>query len=334
MQPPSSDSAPQGLRPRRHRKNPRSRAVLAETQLGPERLMLPLFIHDRAEDQPIGALPGHARLGPSGLLREAQRAAEAGLAGICLFPALPESLKTKTAGAALDPEGLVPRTVRRLKAEFPDLPVVTDVALDPYSADGHDGLVSDTGEILNDETVEVLCRQAVLHADAGADTVAPSDMMDGRVGAIREALELAGHTHTQILAYTAKYASAYYGPFREALDSAPRAGDKKTYQMDPGNRREALRELFLDESEGADLVMVKPAGPYLDVISELRAATTLPVAAYQVSGEYAQLKAAAERGWLDERACQLEALLGIRRAGADLILTYAALEAAAWFKEG
>ena len=320
-------------RPRRNRKTPPSRAILAETRLEAARLMLPLFLHEGPGDQPIAALEGHSRLGPDGLLRAAEQAAGAGLAGVVLFPALPEQLKTKDAAAALDPEGLVPRSIRRIKAAFPELPVVTDVALDPYSADGHDGLVAESGEVLNDETVEILCRQAVLHAEAGADTVAPSDMMDGRVGAIRAALEAAGHTNTQILAYTAKYASAYYGPFREALDSAPRAGDKKTYQMDPGNRREALRELSLDEAEGADLVMVKPAGPYLDVIAELRAATTLPVAAYQVSGEYAQLKAAAERGWLDERACQLEALLGIRRAGADLILTYAALEAAAWLTE-
>ena len=313
-------------RPRRNRKDPRTREVVAETHLEPGRLVLPLFLHEHAEEQPIGSLPGHARLGPAGLLAAAERALEAGLHGVVLFPALPGSKKTADARAALDEDGLVPRSVAELKRRYPELRVLTDVALDPYSSDGHDGLVADDGRILNDETVDVLCRQAVVHAAAGADTVAPSDMMDGRVGAIRDALDAAGYQDVSILAYTAKYASAFYGPFREVLDSAPRAGDKKTYQMDPRNRREALRELALDEAEGADMVMVKPAGPYLDVIAELRAATTLPVAAYQVSGEYAMLKAAGERGWIDERACLAESLIAIRRAGADLILTYGALD--------
>jgi porphobilinogen synthase len=210
---------------------------------------------------------------------------------------------------------------------------VTDVALDPYSSDGHDGIVGPDGRVLNDETVEVLCKQAVAHAEAGADIVAPSDMMDGRVGALRRALDHAGHTDVSILSYTAKYASGFYGPFRDALDSAPRFGDKKTYQMDPANAREALRELALDEAEGADIVMVKPAGPYLDVIRALREATTLPVAAYQVSGEYAMLKAAAAHGWLDERRTVTESLLAIRRAGADVIFTYFARQAARWLNE-
>lgn len=216
----------------------------------------------------------------------------------------------------------MPRAIRALKAAHPTLTVITDVALDPYNSDGHDGLVSDDGRILNDETIEVLCRQALCHARAGADIVAPSDMMDGRVAALRAALDGAGHTGVSIMSYTAKYASAYYGPFRGALDSAPKAGDKKTYQMDPANAREALREAALDEAEGADILMVKPAGAYLDIIAKLRAASTLPIAAYQVSGEYLMIKAAAASGWLDEEKIMLESLLGIRRAGADMILTY------------
>ncbi|MBX9654206.1 porphobilinogen synthase, partial [bacterium] len=221
-----------------------------------------------------------------------------------------------------------------LKKRFPELVVITDVALDPYSTDGHDGIVSSDGRILNDETVEVLCRQSLCHAEAGADIVSPSDMMDGRIGAIRERLDEEGFTEVSILAYSVKYASAFYGPFRDALDSAPRFGDKKTYQMDPANVREAEREIELDEAEGADMVMVKPAGPYLDVISRVRELTALPVAAYQVSGEYAMIKAAAEKGWLDERKVVLESLLAIRRAGADAILTYFARDAARYLKEG
>jgi porphobilinogen synthase len=227
----------------------------------------------------------------------------------------------------------VPRTIRELKARWPELMIVTDVALDPYSSDGHDGIVASDGRILNDETVQALVRQALTQAQAGADIIAPSDMMDGRVGAIRDALDAEGFTEVSILAYTAKYASAFYGPFREALDSAPRGGDKKTYQMDPANVREAIRELELDEDEGADMVMVKPAGPYLDVIRALREETTLPLAAYQVSGEYAMLKAAAQNGWLEERKVVLESLYAIRRAGADVILSYYAVQAAAWLRE-
>jgi porphobilinogen synthase len=226
----------------------------------------------------------------------------------------------------------VPRAINALKTALPELCVITDVALDPYNSDGHDGIVRD-GRVLNDETVEVLCSQALIHAQAGADMVAPSDMMDGRVGAIRAALDKAGHTETGILSYTAKYASAFYGPFRGALDSAPKSGDKKTYQMDPANIREAVREARLDEAEGADMLMVKPGGLYLDVVAAVRAATTLPVAAFQVSGEYLMLKAAAQSGWLDERAAVLESLACIARAGADAILTYFAPAAAAWLGE-
>jgi porphobilinogen synthase len=227
---------------------------------------------------------------------------------------------------------LIPKAVRMLKAQWPDLIVMTDVALDPYSSDGHDGIVRD-GKIVNDETVEVLCKQAVCQARAGADVISPSDMMDGRVGAIRDALDEAGFEEVSILSYCAKYASGFYGPFREALDSAPRFGDKKTYQMDPANAREALRELELDEAEGADIVMVKPAGAYLDVIRLLRDHTALPIAAYQVSGEYAMIKAASQNGWLDEKRVALESLLAIRRAGADIIFTYYARQAARWLAE-
>jgi porphobilinogen synthase len=250
-----------------------------------------------------------------------------------IFPAIPNAQKTPGGEESCNPDGLVPRVVRALKTAHPSLVVITDVALDPYSSDGHDGLVQrgDGGSlrILNDETVEVLCRQAVCHAEAGADVVAPSDMMDGRVAAIRQALDAASHQETSILSYTAKYASACYGPFRDALDSAPKDGDKKSYQMDPANAREAIRELILDEAEGADMVMVKPAGPYLDVIAALREATTLPVAAYQVSGEYLMIKSAAAAGWLDEQAAVRESLIGIKRAGADFILTYFAKDIAA-----
>jgi porphobilinogen synthase len=251
---------------------------------------------------------------------------------IALFPAVAESLKDPTGRESFNPDGLIPRTVKTLKDRWPDVMLVTDVALDPYSSDGHDGIVAPDGRVLNDETVAVLCKQAVAQARAGADIIAPSDMMDGRVGRIRDALDAEGFTEVSILAYTAKYASAMYGPFRDALDSAPRHGDKKTYQMDPANAREALRELDLDEAEGADMVMVKPAGAYLDIIARVRDATSLPVAAYQVSGEYAMLKAAAERGWLDERRAALESLLAIRRAGADVILTYYARQAAQWLQ--
>ena len=267
-----------------------------------------------------------------------------------LFPKIDNNLKSRGGSEAQNPDGLYPAAIAAIKAAHPRVCVLTDVALDPYSSDGHDGIVNDTGEIDNDATVEVLVRQAVVHAAAGADIVAPSDMMDGRVGAIRRGLDAAGFSDVGIMAYTAKYASAYYGPFRGALDSAPRSrtpggreipADKKSYQMDPGNVREALREVELDEAEGADLVMVKPAGPYLDVVRAVREHTHLPVAAYQVSGEYLMIKAAGaanggagEGGWLDEKAVVMESLLGIRRAGADAILTYFAPQAAAWLAEG
>jgi porphobilinogen synthase len=320
-------------RPRRNRKHPTIRAWHRETHVGPEHFVLPLFVHDGPDDVPIGSMPGCLRLGHEGLLREAEGALEDGVGSVVLFPAEREELKTSDGAEAWNPEGLVQRCLRRLRERFPELVLITDVALDPYSADGHDGIVRD-GKILNDETVDALVKQAVSQARAGADVIAPSDMMDGRVGAIRAALDGEGFSDVSILSYTAKYASAYYGPFRDALDSAPKFGDKKTYQMDPANAREAIREAESDVAEGADLVMVKPAGPYLDIIRLMSESVAVPVAAYQVSGEYAMLKAASERGWLDERRVVLESLLAIRRAGADVIFTYFARSAARWLREG
>ena len=319
-------------RPRRNRKSPAVRAMVREIVLTPSDFVYPLFIHDLEENEDITSMPGCRRWSLAGLVKEAGEAHALGIPGVILFPAIDDTLKSSGAEESVNPEGLVPRAVRALKEAHPSLVVITDVALDPYNSDGQDGLVSrgenGTFEILNDETVEVLCRQALCHAEAGADMVGPSDMMDGRVGAIRAALDRAGHEQVSILSYTAKYASAYYGPFRGALDSAPKEGDKKSYQMDPANIREAVRELRLDEEEGADMIMVKPAGPYLDVIATLRKETPLPLAAYQVSGEYLMIKSASAAGWLDEKAVIFESLLGIKRAGADVILTYFAKEAA------
>ncbi len=321
-------------RPRRNRKSPTVRAWTREVTLEPARFVLPLFIHAGDDNLPISAMPGCQRLGRQGLLDQVAAARNEGIAAFVLFPAVAEALKTPGGEEAYNAEGLVPESIRRIKDRFPDVTIVTDVALDPYSSDGHDGLVAPDGRILNDATVEVLCRQALTQAASGADIIAPSDMMDGRIGALRSSLDAEGFTEVSLMSYTAKYASAFYGPFREALESAPKSGDKKTYQMDPANRREALREVDLDASEGADILLVKPAGPYLDVIRDVRLATHLPVAAYQVSGEYAMLKAACAQGWLDEPRVVLESLLAIRRAGADVILTYYALEAARWLQEG
>ena len=286
-------------------------------------------------------MPGAQRWSLNGLLEEVSRAWDLGVRCVVLFPKIADGLKTEDGSECFNEGGLIPRAIRRVKEEVPGMAVMTDVALDPYSCDGHDGIVSAEGVVLNDETVEILCRQAVAQARAGADLIGPSDMMDGRVAAIREALDDEGFSHVGIISYTAKYASAYYGPFREALDSAPRAEadkpipkDKSTYQMDPANGREALTEALLDEQEGADIMMVKPGLAYLDIIHRLRAETELPIAAYNVSGEYAMVKAAAERGWIDERAVVLETLLSFKRAGADLILTYHACDAAAWLQQG
>ncbi len=318
-------------RPRRNRKSASIRAFHRETTIEPGHFVYPLFVHDRAEKHAIESMPGCYRLGLEDLKREVEGALADGVGAVVLFPAIHDSLKSSDGKEAHNPEGLIPRCLRALSDQFPELVLCTDVALDPYSSDGHDGIVSE-GRILNDETVEVLVKQALTQAEAGADIIAPSDMMDGRVGAIRDALDAAGHTEVSILSYTAKYASAFYGPFRDALQSAPKFGDKKTYQMDPANARETLREIQLDEAEGADILMVKPAGPYLDVIRLMREATALPVAAYQVSGEYAMLKAAAKNGWLDEPQVVLESLTAIRRAGADIIFTYYARQAARWLR--
>ncbi|MCB9539011.1 MAG: porphobilinogen synthase [Myxococcales bacterium] len=321
------------IRPRRNRKSAWVRAMARETWLSADHFIYPLFVHDGQGTQPIASMPGCSRLSLDALYAEAEGALKDGVHAVVLFPAVDEALKTSRGEESHNPDGLVQRALKGLKARFPELTLMTDVALDPYSADGHDGIVAPDGRILNDETVEVLCKQALSQAEAGADIISPSDMMDGRVGAIRQTLDAAGFTEVSIMAYTVKYASAFYGPFRDALDSAPKFGDKKTYQMDPANVREALREVESDEAEGADMVMVKPAGPFLDVIRAVREMTALPVAAYQVSGEYAMLKAASQNGWLDEKKVVLEALTGIRRAGADVILTYYARQAARWLAE-
>lgn len=321
-------------RPRRNRVNTRMRAALAETVLGPANLVLPAFVCEGTNvEEPIGAMPGQSRLSVDRMVEYAQRAHALQIAGIALFPALPDTQKDPLGNESQNPEGLLQRCVRAIKEAVPELLVITDVALDPYSSDGHDGVLRD-GQILNDETVPILAAMAVAQAKAGADVVAPSDMMDGRVAAIRDALDEAGFTDVGICSYCVKYASAFYGPFRDALDSAPRGGDKKTYQMDPRNSREALREVALDETEGADWLMVKPGLPYLDVVYRVREATHLPVAVYHVSGEYAMLKSAAELGRIDYDKCLMESLYSMRRAGADVIFTYGALEAAELLRNG
>jgi porphobilinogen synthase len=328
-------------RPRRLRRTPALRAMVRETSLSPADFIYPLFVHEGATNEPIGAMPGCQRWSLEGLVQEVGRAWDLGIRCVVLFPKVADGLKTEDGAECFNEGGLIPRAIRRLKEVHPGMAIMTDVALDPYSCDGHDGIVSSEGVVLNDETVAILCQQAVAQARAGADLIGPSDMMDGRVGAIREALDEEGFEHVGIISYTAKYASAYYGPFREALDSAPRAAagkpiptDKSTYQMDPANAREAITEAQLDEQEGADIMMVKPGLAYLDIIHRLREESDLPIAAYNVSGEYAMVKAAAEKGWIDERAVVLETLLCFKRAGADLILTYHACDAAAWLQAG
>jgi len=324
-------------RPRRNRRTDAIRSAVRETSLSASNLVLPVFVLEGdAAPEPVTSMPGVERLNLADTIALAQRAWSLGVRSMAIFPAsVSAELKSADGSEAWNPEGLVQRTVRGLHLALPGLTVITDVALDPYTTTGHDGIMGSTphgDDLLNDVTVEALVRQALSQAEAGTDMVAPSDMMDGRIGAIRRALDDAGHEDVGILSYCAKYASCFYGPFRDAVGSASAAGtrklDKRTYQMDPANRREAMAEVALDEAEGADAVMVKPAGPYLDVIRDVRAATTLPVAAYQVSGEYAMLAAAGEKGWLDFEAAAMESLLGIRRAGADIILTYFAVRAA------
>jgi porphobilinogen synthase len=315
-------------RPRRNRKSESLRALVRETELSPAHFILPLFVQEGANLRtPIRSMPGVERLSRDLIVLEAKRALSLGIGSVALFPLIPEAKKDSRASLSASDSGLLQDTVRDLKQSVPEITVITDVAMDPYSSDGHDGLVRD-GRILNDETLPILAAMALAQARAGADIVAPSDMMDGRVGYLRRALDAEGFTEVGILAYTAKYASSFYGPFREALDSAPKHGDKKTYQMDPANRREALVEAALDVEEGADMVMVKPALPYLDVIAALKAAVNVPIAAYHVSGEYAMIKAAGHLGWLDAEKAMLESLMSIRRAGADAILSYAAMEVA------
>lgn len=312
-----------------------SRRLMRETVLTADDLIYPVFVHELDGRAPVGSMPGIERLSIDELLKVGEEMSELGIPAIALFPVTAPEAKSLDAVAAWDDDGLAQRAVRALKSRFPQLGVITDVALDPYTSHGQDGLLDDNGYVLNDETVEALVKQALSHARAGADVVAPSDMMDGRIGAIRGELEGEGFIHTRILAYSAKYASAFYGPFRDAVGSAAALGkaDKYTYQMDPANSNEALREVDHDIGEGADMVMVKPGLPYLDIVRRVKDEFGVPTFVYQVSGEYAMLKAAAMNGWLDERACALEALLSIKRAGADGILTYFALDAARWLRE-
>jgi len=319
-------------RPRRNRKSQAIRNLIRETQLTPHDLIAPLFVIEGSNvKDPIHSMPGIHRLSIDLLVKECKELYGLGVPCVSLFPAIEEKLKTPEAKEAYNPNGLYQRAIKEVKNAVPELLIMTDVALDPYSSDGHDGLVDPkTGEIKNDETLEVLARMSLVQAKSGSDILGPSDMMDGRVGYIRDALDEENLINTAIMSYAAKYASAFYGPFRDALNSAPKKGDKKTYQMDYANVREALREAYLDESEGADILMVKPGLPYLDVIKTIRENTTLPMAAYNVSGEYAMVKAAAERGWVDGEKIMIEMLWSFKRAGADMILTYFAKEAATY----
>jgi porphobilinogen synthase len=317
-------------RPRRMRRDDFSRRMMRETVLSPDDFIYPAFVLDGAKrEEPVPSLPGVSRKSLDILFRDAEQCLALGVPAMALFPVVPGEFKSEDAAAAWHPEGLVPRAVRALKERFPDLGVITDIALDPYTSHGQDGLIDASGYVLNEETVVALC-----HAEAGVDMVAPSDMMDGRIGALRAALDGSGQELTRILAYSAKYASAFYGPFRDAVGSSANlgGGNKYTYQMDPANSDEALWEVYLDIREGADMVMVKPGMPYLDIVRRVKDEFGMPTAVYQVSGEYAMLKAAAQNGWLDERACVLEALTGMKRAGADAILTYFALDAARWLR--
>ena len=327
-----------GTRLRRMRRDEFSRRLMRESVLTPDDLIYPVFVLDgRDRVEAVASMPGVERQSVDRLLQTAERAQMLGVPALALFPVIDATYKTSGAEEAWNPDGLVPRAVAALKKEFPELGVITDVALDPYTSHGQDGLIAaddPRGYVLNDETLEALANQALSHAQVGADVVAPSDMMDGRVARIQAELDGSGQIHTRILAYSAKYASSFYGPFRDAVGSAGNLGkgNKYTYQMDPANGDEALREVALDIAEGADMVMVKPGMPYLDIVRRVKDEFKVPTYAYQVSGEYAMLKAAAHNGWLDEKACVLESLLALRRAGADGILTYFALDAAAWLK--
>ncbi|MDZ4349829.1 MAG: porphobilinogen synthase [Xanthomonadaceae bacterium] len=322
-------------RPRRMRRDEFSRRLMRENALTVDDLIYPVFVHEPPGRAAVASMPGVERVSIDELLRVAEQASELRIPALALFPVTDPDAKSDDGRAAWADDGLAQRAVRALKQRFPDLGVITDVALDPFTTHGQDGLIDATGYVLNDETVAALVRQALSHAEAGADVVAPSDMMDGRIGAIRRALEDAGHIHTRILAYSAKYASSFYGPFRDAVGSAGSLGkgNKYSYQMDPANSDEALREVALDLEEGADMVMIKPGMPYLDIVRRVKERFGAPTFVYQVSGEYAMLKAAAGHGWLDERGCALEALTAFKRAGADGILSYFALDAARWLRE-
>ena len=329
----SSESRYPHVRPRRMRRDDFSRRLMRESVLTAADLIWPVFVTEgEGRREAVASMPGVDRMAIDELLREAGEVHALGVPAVAIFPVTPPSAKSLDGAEAWNPEGLAQRAVRALKAAIPTLGVITDVALDPFTTHGQDGIIDDDGYVLNDVTIAALVKQAVSHAAAGADMVAPSDMMDGRVGAIRAALEAAGHVNTRILAYSAKYASSFYGPFRDAVGSAGNLGkgNKYTYQMDPANSNEALREVELDIAEGADMVMVKPGMPYLDIVRRLKDRFGMPTAVYQVSGEYAMLKAAAQNGWLDERAVVMESLLGFKRAGADAILTYFAPQAARW----
>jgi len=312
-----------------------SRRLMREHRLDVSDLILPVFVHELDQVTPVASMPGVERLSIEALVRKAEQVMIAGIPAMVLFPVTAPEAKSLDAVAAYDENGLAQRAIRAIKSRFPDMGVITDVALDPYTSHGQDGLINEAGYVMNDETVEVLVAQALSHAFAGADVVAPSDMMDGRIGAIREALEQENFVNTQILAYSAKYASAFYGPFRDAVGSASAlgGGNKYSYQMDPANGDEALREVALDIEEGADMIMVKPGMPYLDVLRRVKDRFEMPTFVYQVSGEYAMIKAAAQNGWLDERSCVMESLLAFKRAGADGILTYYALDAARYLKD-
>ena len=322
-------------RMRRMRRDGFSRRLMREHCLHTDDLIYPMFIIEgKNRTEPVASMPGIERLTIDLLLKEAEELLQLGIPAIALFPVTPADKKSEDASEAYNPDGLVQKAVRALKENCPELGIITDVALDPYTSHGQDGLIDETGYVVNDATIEVLVKQALSHADAGADIVAPSDMMDGRIGAIRDALEYAGHPNTRILAYSAKYASSFYGPFRDAVGSAGNLGkgNKYTYQMDPANSDEALREVALDIDEGADMVMIKPGLPYLDIVHRVKTEFKLPTFVYHVSGEYAMLKAAAQNGWLDEKAVVLESLLACKRAGADAILSYYAREVAGWLR--
>jgi porphobilinogen synthase len=321
---------------RRMRRDEFSRRLMRENILTANDFIYPMFILEGTKQrEPVPSMPGIERVSVDLLLREAEQCLQLGIPAIALFPVVPAEKKSDNAEEAYNPDGLAQRAVMALKKEFPELGVMTDVALDPFTSHGQDGLIDDSGYVLNDETVDVLVKQALSHAAAGADMVGPSDMMDGRIGEIRQALEQAGHIHTRIIAYSAKYASSFYGPFRDAVGSAANlgGGNKYSYQMDPANSDEALREVELDLMEGADMVMIKPGLPYLDIVRRIKDRFGAPTYVYHVSGEYAMLKAAAQNGWLDEKACTLETLLSFKRAGADGILTYSAKDAARWLQE-